>query len=358
MRFSAESLAPPPIVWTLPHANSSAASSPVVPGNYFRWKFRWERCLAAVALLPGIVIIGVVAMLVRLTSRGPAIYRQLRVGRHGRPFFMYKIRTMRHDAEVTSGPVWARPGDPRVTPLGRVLRKVHLDEVPQLFNVLKGEMSLVGPRPERPEFTQQLALRIPNYLERLTVLPGITGLAQINLPPDSDLDSVRRKVLLDLEYITTASCFLDLRMLLCTAVRLLGIQGELAMRMFALKRPIPVLRPAAAAAPRELDHHSLAAVDLVGPHLLAAENRTTVNHTTVNHTAVGHNGATSNGVALHGLATNGAAANGTAINGATINGAASNGAASNGAASNGAVSNGAVSNGAVPKERRRNLLPR
>ena len=170
------------------------------------------------------------------------------------------------------------------------------------------------------------------------MLPGITGLAQINLPPDSDLDSVRRKVLLDLEYITTASCFLDLRMLLCTAVRLLGIRGELAMRMFALKRPIPVLRPAAAAAPRELDRLAMAEGDLVGPHLLATEN-----HATVNHTAVGHSGAASNGVALHGVATNGAAANGSAINGA---------------ASNGAASNGAVSNGAAPKERRRKLLPR
>jgi lipopolysaccharide/colanic/teichoic acid biosynthesis glycosyltransferase len=332
MRFSAESLAPPPIVAPIAHANHSAASSPVIPGSYFRWKFWWERCLAAVALLPGIVIIGVVAILVRLTSRGPAIYRQLRVGRHGRPFFIYKIRTMRRDAEVASGPVWARVGDPRVTSLGRVLRKVHLDEVPQLFNVLKGEMSLVGPRPERPEFTQQLALRIPNYLERLTVLPGITGLAQINLPPDSDLDSVRRKVLLDLEYITTASCFLDLRMLLCTAVRLLGIRGELAMRMFALKRPIPVLHPAAAAAPREGNRQALADDNLVGPNLLAAEN-----HATVNHAAVGHNGASSNGVALPGVATNGAAANG---------------------AINSAASNGAASNGAIPKERRRNLLPR
>jgi lipopolysaccharide/colanic/teichoic acid biosynthesis glycosyltransferase len=323
MRFSAESLASPPRVVPLPSAIQNAVPSPVSPGRYFRWKYGWERCLAAVALVPGIVIIGVVAILVRLTSRGPAIYRQLRVGRQGRPFYMYKIRTMRNDAEVTSGPVWARPGDPRVTPLGRVLRKVHLDEVPQLFNVLKGEMSLVGPRPERPEFTQQLAARIPNYLERLTVLPGITGLAQINLPPDSDLDSVRRKVTLDLEYIATAGCFLDVRMLLCTAVRLVGIQGELAMRMFALKRDIPLLRPAAAATLRERDRLAMAAGDLPGPSEHAAEVLAPVNHAAASQhgATVGHNGSASNGVALHGAASNATAANGAASNGAVRNGA-------------------------------------
>jgi hypothetical protein len=151
---------------------------------------------------------------------------------------MYKIRTMRNDAEAATGPVWARAGDPRVTPLGRVLRKLHLDEFPQLFNVLRGEMALIGPRPERPEFSQHLTLKIPHYQERLTVLPGITGLAQINLPPDTDLDSVRRKLTLDLEYIATARFLLDLRMFMCTAVRLVGIHGELAMRMFALKRNV------------------------------------------------------------------------------------------------------------------------
>jgi lipopolysaccharide/colanic/teichoic acid biosynthesis glycosyltransferase len=336
MRLSAESLAPSPMVVQLPHANQNAVPSPVIPGSYFRWKFWWERCLAAVALVPGIVIIGVVAILVRLTSRGPAIYRQLRVGRQGRPFFMYKIRTMGHDAEAASGPVWARPGDPRVTPLGRVLRKVHLDEVPQLFNVLKGEMALVGPRPERPEFTQQLAARIPNYLERLTVLPGITGLAQINLPPDSDLDSVRRKVTLDLEYIATAGCFLDVRMLLCTAVRLVGIQGELAMRMFALKRETPVLRPAAATATREFDRLAMVEVDVQGPSVLAAESLSTLNHTAVSpHGAtVCHNGAASNGAALHGVASNGVALHSVASNGAAANGAVSNGAVRNGAGAN------------------------
>ena len=130
-------------------------------------------------------------LLVRLTSRGPGIYKQARVGKDGRKFMMYKIRTMRQDAEAASGPMWTQAHDPRVTFLGRVLRKLHLDELPQLFNVLKGEMSLVGPRPERPEFVRVLAEAIPGYRNRLAVRPGVTGLAQVNLPPDTDIASVR-----------------------------------------------------------------------------------------------------------------------------------------------------------------------
>jgi hypothetical protein len=108
-----------------------------------------------------------------------------------------------------------------------------------LFNVIRGEMALIGPRPERPEFAQQLALHIPNYLERLTVLPGITGLAQINLPPDESLTCVRRKLALDLQYIATAGLFLDLRMFLCSATRLLGFSGEWSMWLFGIKRWVP-----------------------------------------------------------------------------------------------------------------------
>jgi hypothetical protein len=126
---------------------------------------------------------------------------------------------MRHDAEVRTGPAWTQSSDPRVTPIGHFLRKFHLDELPQLFNVLRGEMSLVGPRPERPEFVDVLSRQIPGYSNRLAVLPGITGLAQLNLPPDSDLDSVRRKVALDVEYIQTANLWMDLRLILCTALR-------------------------------------------------------------------------------------------------------------------------------------------
>lgn len=209
------------------------------PAAYFRWKPWLEIPIAAVAIGPALFVIAILVVIVRLTSSGPAIFRQQRVGRNGRVFTMYKIRTMRQDAEVGTGAVWAQQGDPRITRVGRVLRKLHLDEFPQLINVLKGEMSLVGPRPERPEFTQRLAVDVPGYLERLQVHPGITGLAQINLPPDTDLESVRRKLHLDLRYIGEANLLLDVRMFLCTATRLVGIPGDLAMRVFGLHRPVP-----------------------------------------------------------------------------------------------------------------------
>jgi len=200
-------------------------SEAVVCSPYFRWKAWASRLVAALLLNPALPVMGLLIVLVQLTSRGPGLYRQVRVGCQGRTFSLYKIRTMRHDAEAKTGPVWTQPRDPRVTRLGRFLRRVHLDELPQLFNVLRGEMVLVGPRPERPEFTQYLAREIPGYMDRCLVPPGITGLAQINLPPDTDVDSVRRKLVLDLQYIRTASLSLDLRILLCTSSRLIGLPG-------------------------------------------------------------------------------------------------------------------------------------
>jgi hypothetical protein len=125
-----------------------------------------------------------------------------------------------------------------MTRVGRILRKLHLDELPQLWNVLKGEMSLVGPRPERPEFTHRLATDIPQYLDRLAVLPGITGLAQINLPPDTDLDSVRRKLVLDLQYIETCGPLLDLKLLACTTCRAVGLPGHFVARLIGVRRKV------------------------------------------------------------------------------------------------------------------------
>jgi lipopolysaccharide/colanic/teichoic acid biosynthesis glycosyltransferase len=219
---------------------------PLARSPYFAWKGLLDRLAAAVLLIPGLPMIGILIVLVRLSSRGPGVYRQARVGRGGRVFTMYKLRSMHVDAEARSGPTWAAPGkDPRVTPLGYWLRKLHLDELPQLFNVLLGEMSLIGPRPERPEFVDVLSRYIPEYHDRHTVAPGITGLAQINLPPDSDLDSVRRKVALDLEYVRTASLTLDVRMFLCTLLRMLGLRGDRAMRLMAVDRPIPHVQPTA-----------------------------------------------------------------------------------------------------------------
>jgi lipopolysaccharide/colanic/teichoic acid biosynthesis glycosyltransferase len=177
---------------------------------------------------------------VRLTSRGPGIYKQARVGKDGRKFMMYKIRTMQHDAEAASGPVWTQARDPRITPAGKLLRKFHLDELPQLVNVLKGDMSLVGPRPERPEFVRVLAQAIPAYRNRLAVRPGVTGLAQINLPPDSDLTSVQRKLVLDCEYIQHTGLLLDIRLLLCTFLRIFKVPERWLLSALRLGRNVKI----------------------------------------------------------------------------------------------------------------------
>lgn len=207
--------------------------------SYATVKSGLDRCLAALLLMPGLPLIGFLVILIKITSKGPGIYSQSRVGRNGAIYTMYKLRSMRSDAEAGTGPVWSQPGrDPRVTPLGYWLRKLHLDELPQLFNVVRGEMALIGPRPERPSFVKDLAEKIPGYLDRLSVAPGITGLAQINLPPDTDLDDVRRKLVLDKEYIQTANPLLDARILACTLLRLCGIKGGPAMRALRLERKV------------------------------------------------------------------------------------------------------------------------
>ena len=177
--------------------------------------------------LPVIVL---AALLVRVTSPGPAFYRQTRLGKNSRRYSIYKIRTMVHNCEALTGPRWATPDDPRITPVGRVLRAFHIDELPQLWNVLRGDMGLVGPRPERPELVPNLECSIRHYRRRLFVRPGMTGLAQVQLPPDSDLGSVRRKLVYDLYYVRELSPWLDLRILLCTACYLLGIQFHVAGR--------------------------------------------------------------------------------------------------------------------------------
>jgi lipopolysaccharide/colanic/teichoic acid biosynthesis glycosyltransferase len=209
----------------------------VEQSSYFPTKELVERIAAAILLLPGIPLIGLLVLIVRLHSRGPGIYRQMRLGKSGRVFEMYKIRTMRHDAERKTGPVWAKHHDARITSLGRFLRKVHLDELPQLINVMKNEMSLIGPRPERPEIAAALVRSIPKYVDRLAVHPGITGLAQINLPPDLTVEDVRRKLVLDMKYIREASLWLDVRIFMSTFVRLLGLPGTWAMTLFGLHCP-------------------------------------------------------------------------------------------------------------------------
>src|SRR6266511_2991125 len=187
---------------------------------------------AAVVLIISLPVMLVIAVLIKLTSRGPVLYTQERVGldrrlrgaaalNHrrsqdwgGRPFTMYKFRTMRVDAEQHSGAVWARERDPRVTAIGGVLRQYRLDELPQLVNVLRGEMNIVGPRPERPTIFAELRGHIAEYPLRQRAKPGITGLAQINHHYDRSLDDVRTKVSYDLEYIRRQSLREDLRIML------------------------------------------------------------------------------------------------------------------------------------------------
>jgi exopolysaccharide biosynthesis polyprenyl glycosylphosphotransferase len=171
--------------------------------------------LLALAALPMLVI----ALLVRRDSPGPALYRQRRVGLRGKTFVIYKFRTMHIGAEAETGPIWAKRGDPRCTPLGRRLRRFGLDELPQLFNVLAGDMSLVGPRPERPYFVRKFSQAIPSYNERHEVRPGLTGWAQINgWRGDSSLE---RRVECDLFYVRNWSLAFYLRILLLTPLRIL-----------------------------------------------------------------------------------------------------------------------------------------
>ncbi len=151
----------------------------------------------------------IIAIVVRLSSPGPALYRQTRVGRDGVSFTLYKFRSMRADAEAASGAVWASKDDPRITRVGKIIRKLRLDELPQLFNVLRGEMSIVGPRPERPEFVKTLSARIPYYRQRHCVRPGITGWAQINYKYGDTMEDTIEKLEYDLFYIKNMSFSMD-----------------------------------------------------------------------------------------------------------------------------------------------------
>ena len=202
----------------------------VLPEPIPAWERHTKRLLdvavSASVLAAGLPLWLAVAALVKLTSHGPAIYRQTRTGRHGRTFTMYKFRTMENDAERHTGPVWASKQDPRYTPIGRHLRALRLDEIPQLWNVLKGEMSLVGPRPERPYFVEKLVREIPLYSRRHRVQPGITGLAQVKWRYDQDLEDVRQKLKYDLFYIENMSLRMDFQILLQTIRTSLTQQGH------------------------------------------------------------------------------------------------------------------------------------
>ena len=201
--------------------------------------------VAALGLVISAPLMAAIAVAIKLTSRGPVIYSQMRVGIErraagvppgnsrreqdagGKPFRIFKFRTMAPATRgtQTAGEVWAQPDDPRVTPLGRILRSYRLDELPQLVNVLRGEMNVVGPRPEQPTIFARLRQQIERYEERQRVRPGITGWAQVNQSYDTSVESVRRKLELDLEYIRRQSVMEDIRILLRTVPVMLGSRG-------------------------------------------------------------------------------------------------------------------------------------
>lgn len=217
-------------------------------------RVRWNlsvaiRCLdilgASLGLLLCAPLMLVLAVLIKLDSPGPIFYRQRRTGQNrrltarsrnmskhaapterrwketfGKTFLLYKFRTMRHEAERRTGPVWAMPDDPRITNVGRWLRQYHLDELPQFWNVLKGEMSLVGPRPERPEIIARLVQDVPEYRLRLLLKPGMTGLAQICRGYDENVEDVKRKIAFDLYYAAHCSARLYLRILFLTVIKI------------------------------------------------------------------------------------------------------------------------------------------
>jgi lipopolysaccharide/colanic/teichoic acid biosynthesis glycosyltransferase len=167
-----------------------------------------------------------VALAIRLTSRGAVLYHQQRVGLHGRIFTLHKFRSMQENAEASTGPVWAsKAGDSRVTAVGLLLRRSRLDELPQLWNVLKGDMSFVGPRPERPEFVTELTRHIPFYGQRHIVRPGLTGWAQVRYTYGASVEDALQKLQYDLFYIKNLSVALDLFIILNTVKTVLRQKG-------------------------------------------------------------------------------------------------------------------------------------
>jgi len=167
-----------------------------------------HRLAALIGLIVSLPIVIVTAILIKIDSRGPVFYKQERVGKNGRAFVLAKFRSMRLDAEK-AGPVWASKDDDRTTRVGRVIRKVRIDEIPQFWNILKGEMNFVGPRPERPHFVAQLAEEINYYEQRHLIEPGLTGWAQIKYPYGASIEDARQKLQYDLFYIKNQSLILD-----------------------------------------------------------------------------------------------------------------------------------------------------
>jgi sugar transferase (PEP-CTERM system associated) len=191
-----------------------------------RIKMVWDLVMSPIVLIVSLPLMGLIALAIKLDSKAPVFYRQRRVGQGGRIFEVIKFRTMMKDAEEGCGAVWASSNDERTTRVGKILRLTRLDELPQLINVLKEEMSFVGPRPERPEFVRELEKKIPYYSLRHTVKPGITGWAQVNYRYGASVEDAIEKLKYDLFYVQNMSIFLDLRILLKTIQVVLFTRGS------------------------------------------------------------------------------------------------------------------------------------
>ena len=192
--------------------------------RFEQFKKCFDVIVGSIGLVVSLPVMGLTAAFIKMVSSGPAFYTQERVGLNGKIFRIYKMRTMTVDAEKYTGAVWAQEDDPRLIPLGKFIRRAHLDELPQFVNVLRGEMSIVGPRPERPVFVKQLSKEIPCYTKRLSVKPGITGLAQVVHKYDETIKDVKKKVKYDLLYIREMCLMVDIRILLRTIV--VAVQGK------------------------------------------------------------------------------------------------------------------------------------
>jgi exopolysaccharide biosynthesis polyprenyl glycosylphosphotransferase len=204
----------------------SVENRPLTQRLYFVIKRLMDIAFAVIGLVAFGVVLAPIALLITLDSPGPVFYRQERVGQGGKCFIIYKLRTMQPDVERETGPRWTTDGDPRRTRVGKVLRMMRLDELPQLLNVLRGEMSMIGPRPERPAFVQQLTEQIPFYRTRLVARPGLTGWAQVCYPYASTAEEALHKLQYDLYYIRHQSVALDVQILLRTLAQVITFQGR------------------------------------------------------------------------------------------------------------------------------------
>jgi lipopolysaccharide/colanic/teichoic acid biosynthesis glycosyltransferase len=193
--------------------------------SYDKFKRITDILLSVLGIVFTSPIVFFAGIFIKLNSRGPVLYRQSRVGKNGQIFRIYKLRTMQIDAEKETGAVWAKANDRRITYVGRALRKMHIDEIPQLINVLTGEMSIVGPRPERPEMVRDFKNFICDYEKRLKVKPGITGVAQVWHKYDETVDDVKKKIKYDLLYIRKICLSLDLKIMLSTIALVLTGKG-------------------------------------------------------------------------------------------------------------------------------------